>query len=61
MTTRAKAEARKAAVIERNAKAFTMKRDDIPNMVDAVFFGNPKKPGWIEMYVNGKGRESVNI
>jgi len=29
-------------------------------MVDALFFGNPAKPGWIEMYVNGKGRECVN-
>ena len=29
-------------------------------MVDAIFFGNPAKPGWVEMYVNGKGRECVN-
>jgi hypothetical protein len=41
-------------------KKFTMKREQIPEMVDAIFYGNPDKPGWVEMYVNGKGREAVN-
>jgi hypothetical protein len=42
------------------SKKFTMAREQIPEMLDCVFFGNPEKPGWVEMYVNTKGREAVN-
>jgi len=41
-------------------RRFRMTNADIPIMVDAVFCGNPRKPGWIEMYVNGEGRKCVN-
>ena len=41
-------------------KKFKMTRDQVPQMVDAIFYGNPAKPGWVEMYVNAKGREAVN-
>jgi hypothetical protein len=64
MTTRAKAEARKARASERDkatgvkSRSFSMKREEIPNMVDAIFFGNPEKPGWVEIYVNEKGRQA---
>jgi hypothetical protein len=42
------------------SRDFTMTQDQIPETMDAIFFGNPAKPGWVEMYVNGKGRECVN-
>jgi hypothetical protein len=65
MTSRAKAEARKAKAIERNRHGvrsthFECARDELPQLVDAHFFGNPEKPGWVEMYVNPKGREAIN-
>jgi len=41
-------------------RRFRMTNADIPIMVDAVFCGNPRKPGWVEMYVNGEGRKYVN-
>jgi hypothetical protein len=35
--------------------AFTIKWGDIPNMVDAVFDGDHKMPGWVLMFANTKG------
>jgi hypothetical protein len=35
--------------------AFTIKWGDIPNMVDAVFDGDYKMPGWVLMFANTKG------
>ena len=37
-----------------------IKSDDIFNMVDAVFFSRPERPGWVEMYSNETGRNLVN-
>jgi hypothetical protein len=35
--------------------AFTIRWGDIPNMVDAVFDGDHKMPGWVLMFANTKG------
>jgi hypothetical protein len=35
--------------------AFTIKWRDIPNMVDAVFDGDHRMPGWVGMFANTKG------
>ena len=37
------------------SNAFTMKLADLPNMVDAVFDGDYKRPGWVHMFANAKG------
>jgi hypothetical protein len=37
------------------SKAFTMKLADLPNMVDAVFDGDRKRPGWVHMFANAEG------
>ena len=37
------------------SRAFTMKLGDLPNMVDAVFDGDHKRPGWVHMFANAKG------
>ena len=31
------------------SEAFTMKLGDLPNMVDAIFDGDHKSPGWVHM------------
>jgi hypothetical protein len=40
--------------------AFTIKWGDIPNMVDAVFDGDHKMPGWVLMFANTRGCCHVN-
>ena len=42
------------------SKAFTMKLGDLPNMVDAVFDGDQKMPGWVLMFANAKGCAQVD-
>jgi hypothetical protein len=42
------------------SKAFTMKLADLPNMVDAVFDGDHKTPGWVLMFANAKGCDHVD-
>jgi hypothetical protein len=42
------------------SKAFTMKLADLPNMVDAVFDGNHKVPGWVHMFANVKGCDHID-
>jgi hypothetical protein len=42
------------------SKAFTMKLADLPNMVDAVFDGDHKMPGWVHMFANAKGCDHVD-
>ena len=42
------------------SKAFTMKLGDLPNMVDAVFDGDHKMPGWVHMFANVKGCNHVD-
>ena len=42
------------------AKAFTMKLGDLPNMVDAVFDGDRRMPGWVHMFANAKGCDHVD-
>ncbi len=42
------------------SKAFTMKLTDLPNMVDAVFDGDHKRPGWVHMFANAKGCNHVD-
>ncbi len=42
------------------SKAFTMKLADLPNMVDAVFDGDHKNPGWVHMFANVKGCNHVD-
>ena len=42
------------------SKAFTMKLGDLPNMVDAVFDGDHKMPGWVHMFANAKGCDHVD-
>jgi hypothetical protein len=42
------------------SKAFTMKLGDLPNMVDAVFDGDHKRPGWVHMFANTKGCDHVD-
>jgi hypothetical protein len=42
------------------SKAFTMKLGDLPNMVDAVFDGDHKSPGWVHMFANAKGCAHVD-
>lgn len=43
------------------AQKLKVKPSDIPNLTDAIFFyGNPARPGWVEMYANEKGRNCVN-
>jgi hypothetical protein len=37
------------------SNAFTIKWGDMPNMVDAVFDGDHKMPGWVLMFANTKG------
>ena len=39
---------------------FTMKLGDLPNMVDAVFDGDHKMPGWVHMFANAKGCDHVD-
>ena len=56
MTTRAKAEARKARAIERE-KGFKMNPAEIPNMADALF-GSGRDES-VEMYAGPKGREII--
>ena len=56
MTTRAKAEARKARAIERE-KGFKMNPAEIPNMADALF-GSGRDES-VEMYAGSKGREII--
>jgi hypothetical protein len=41
-------------------KAFTMRLGDLPNMVDAVFDGHHKMPGWVHMFANAKGCNHVD-
>jgi hypothetical protein len=42
------------------SKAFTMKLGDLPNMVDAIFDGDHKIPGWVHMFANAKGCDHVD-
>jgi hypothetical protein len=42
------------------SQAFTMKLGDLPNMVDAVFDGHHKMPGWVHMFANAKGCNHVD-
>ena len=42
------------------SKAFTMKLADLPNMVDAIFDGDQKMPGWVHMFANAKGCAHVD-
>ena len=42
------------------SKAFTMKLGDLPNMVDAIFDGDHKSPGWVHMFANAKGCNHVD-
>ena len=56
MTTRAKAEARKARAIERE-QGFKMNPAEIPNMADALF-GSGRDES-VEMYAGPKGREII--
>jgi hypothetical protein len=42
------------------SKAFTMNLADLPNMVDAVFDGDHKVPGWVLMFANAKGCHHVD-
>jgi hypothetical protein len=42
------------------SKAFTMKLGDLPNLVDAVFDGHHKMPGWVHMFANAKGCNHVD-
>ena len=42
------------------SKAFTMKLGDLPNMVDAVFDGDHKRPGWVQMLANAKGCDHID-
>jgi hypothetical protein len=42
------------------SKAFTMKLCDLPKMVDAVFDGDHKMPGWVHMFANAKGCDHVD-
>ena len=42
------------------SKAFTMKLADLPNMIDAVFDGDHKMPGWVLMFANAKGCDHVD-
>jgi len=42
------------------SKAFTMKLGDLPNMVDAIFDGDHKRPGWVHMFANAKGCGNVD-
>jgi hypothetical protein len=42
------------------SKAFTMKLADLPNMVDAVFDGDHKRPGWVHMFASVKGCNHVD-
>ena len=42
------------------SKTFTMKLGDLPNMVDAVFDGDHKMPGWVHMFANAKGCDHVD-
>jgi hypothetical protein len=46
-----------AKIAEECAKpdALTIRRRDIPNMVDAVFDGDHKMPGWVLMFASAKG------
>ena len=37
-----------------------MKLADLPNMVDAVFDGDHKRPGWVHMFANAKGCNHVD-
>jgi hypothetical protein len=37
-----------------------MKMSDLPNMVDAVFDGHHKKPGWVHMFANAKGCDHID-
>ena len=42
------------------SKTFTMKLGDLPKMVDAVFDGDQKMPGWVHMFANAKGCAHVD-
>ena len=42
------------------SKAFAMKLGDLPSMVDAVFDGHHKMPGWVHMFANAKGCNHVD-
>jgi urease gamma subunit len=47
-------------ILHGKSKAFTMKLGDLPNMVDAVFDGHHKMPGWVHMFANAKGCDHVD-
>lgn len=42
------------------SKAFTMRLGDLLNMVDTVFDGHHKMPGWVHMFANAKGCNHVD-
>ena len=42
------------------SKTFTMKLGDLPNMVDAVFDGDHKRPGWLHMFANAEGCDHID-
>ena len=42
------------------SKAFTMKLADLPSLVDAIFDGDDKMPGWVHMFANVKGCNHVD-
>jgi hypothetical protein len=42
------------------SRPFTMKLGDLPTMVDAVFDGDHKVPGWVHMFANVKGCDHID-
>ena len=44
----------------KKSKEFEAAIRDLPNLVDALFVGNPDVPGWVSMNVSPKGRECVD-
>jgi hypothetical protein len=42
------------------SKVFTMRLGDLLNMVDAVFDGHHKMPGWVHMFANANGCSHVD-
>ena len=45
---------------EAKPEPFTMTLVDLPNIVDAIFDGDHKRPGWVHMFANARGRSRVD-
>lgn len=41
-------------------KTKTINMTDLPQLIDALFIGDPDRPGWVIMEVNTKGRDYVD-